>query len=88
MDLKFEYLPQAISQLIEQNKLLLKAIREYDFSEKPIEEVLTLSRICELLELKRQTIYSYVSKNLFPIIRMQERFTLSKMKSWTGLLQN
>jgi len=66
MDLKFEDLPQAVSQLIEQRKLILKAIHENEFSENPIEEVLTLSRICELLELKRQTIYSYVSRGLIP----------------------
>ncbi|WP_394369632.1 helix-turn-helix domain-containing protein [Echinicola shivajiensis] len=28
--------------------------------------MLTLNKICELLELKKQTIYSYVSKGLIP----------------------
>ena len=66
MELKFEDLPDAISQLIEQNKLILKSIQEASFSKGTYEEVLTLSRICELLELKRQTIYSYVSKKQIP----------------------
>ncbi|WP_215224389.1 helix-turn-helix domain-containing protein [Echinicola shivajiensis] len=44
----------------------MEAINENEFSENPIEEVLTLSRICDLLELKRQTIYSYVSRGLIP----------------------
>jgi excisionase family DNA binding protein len=66
MELKFEDLPDAISQLIEQNKFILKAIQEVSFSGGQSEELLTLSRICELLELKRQTIYSYVSKKQIP----------------------
>ena len=66
MELKFEDLPQAVSQLIKQNKLILNAIHENGCSENQTEEVLTLSRICELLELKRQTIYSYVSRGLIP----------------------
>ncbi|GGF22332.1 helix-turn-helix transcriptional regulator [Echinicola rosea] len=96
MDLKFEDLPQAVSQLIEQNKLLLKAIHENDFSEKPAEEVLTLSRICELLELKRQTIYSYVSRGLIPYHKKAGKFFLDRrskngsnqvirVKKWKGL---
>tara|TARA_R110002051_G_C8664477_1_gene489495 strand:- start:424 stop:612 length:189 start_codon:yes stop_codon:yes gene_type:complete len=62
MELKFEDLPDAVSQLIEQNKLILKLIQEVNLSKENDEEVLTLTRICEFLELKRQTIYSYVSK--------------------------
>ena len=66
MELKFEDLPDAVSQLIEQNKLILKLMQEANFSKENDEEVLTLTRICELLELKRQTIYSYVSKKQIP----------------------
>ncbi|MBU2020194.1 MAG: helix-turn-helix domain-containing protein [Bacteroidetes bacterium] len=66
MELKFEDLPDAIAQLIEQNNLILKSIQEASFSKRDNEEILTLSRICELLELKRQTIYSYVSKKQIP----------------------
>lgn len=66
MELKFEDLPDAVSQLIEQNKLILKLIQEANFRKENHEEVLTLTRICDLLELKRQTIYSYVSKKLIP----------------------
>ncbi|WP_439487219.1 helix-turn-helix domain-containing protein [Algoriphagus sp.] len=66
MELKFEDLPEAVSQLIEQNKLILKLMQEANFPKENDEEVLTLTRICELLELKRQTIYSYVSKKQIP----------------------
>ncbi|WP_339881375.1 helix-turn-helix domain-containing protein [uncultured Algoriphagus sp.] len=66
MDLKFEDLPDAISQLIDQNNLILTRIQHTIPSFAENEEILTLSRICDLLELKRQTIYSYVSKRKIP----------------------
>lgn len=66
MKLKFEDLPDAVAELIEQNKLILKSLHEASTAEKQYEEVLTLSKICELLDLKRQTIYTYVSKSQIP----------------------
>ncbi|UCS94014.1 helix-turn-helix domain-containing protein [Echinicola marina] len=66
MDLKFEDLPTAIAQLLAQNKLILEAIQEIALSEQPSGQVLTLNKICDLFELKRQTIYSYVSKGIIP----------------------
>lgn len=62
MDLKFEDLPQAVTHLIEQNKLILEAIQGTELTNQTDSQVLTLNKICELLELKKQTIYSYVSK--------------------------
>lgn len=66
MDLKFEDLPQAVAQLIEQNNLILEAIQGTDLTNESNSQILTLNKICELLELKKQTIYSYVSKGLIP----------------------
>ncbi|GGF49894.1 helix-turn-helix transcriptional regulator [Echinicola rosea] len=66
MDLKFEDLPTAIAQLIEQNKLILESIQGAELTNQSSGQILTLNKICELLELKKQTVYSYVSKGLIP----------------------
>lgn len=53
MDLKFEDLPQAVAQLIEQNNLILEAIQGTDLTNESNGQILTLNKICELLELKK-----------------------------------
>ncbi|RAI88510.1 helix-turn-helix domain-containing protein [Algoriphagus yeomjeoni] len=84
MELKFEDLPHAIAQLIDQNSLILTRIQEAVASDLGNEEILTLGRICELLELKRQTIYSYVSKGKIPFHKRAGKlyFFRQEIKEW------
>lgn len=66
MNLKFEDLPEAIGELIEQNRQILKLVLEKQTGKSAEEEVMTLSDVCEFLELKKQTIYTYASKRQIP----------------------
>lgn len=84
MHLKFEDLPNAIGQLIEQNNLILEILRESGISQKPKEQILTLEGICTLLELKKQTIYSYVSKGIIPYYKKAGKlyFIREEIENW------
>ncbi|UCS92205.1 helix-turn-helix domain-containing protein [Echinicola marina] len=84
MNLKFEDLPDAIGQLLEQNNEILEILRESGIYLKPKEQILTLEGICDLLDLKRQTIYSYVSKGIIPYYKKAGKlyFIRDEIENW------
>lgn len=66
MALKFEDLPMAVEDLLEQSRQILKLVQLAMSEENRGEDVLNLSQLCDFLDLKKQTVYSYVSKRIIP----------------------
>ena len=61
----FEGLPMAISSLAEEVKQIKALILETSINDGP-DSLLTIEETSEFLHVKKQTLYSYVSKGLIP----------------------
>ena len=61
----FEGLPMAISSLAEEVKQIKALILETSINDE-VDSLLTIEETSEFLHVKKQTLYSYVSKGLIP----------------------
>lgn len=61
----FDSLPQAISSLADEVKQIKALILETSINDG-VDSLLTIEETSEFLHVKKQTIYSYVSKGLIP----------------------
>ena len=88
MNITFEQLPQAVTQLfdkLESIERLLQNKQNPATSEE--EQLLTIEEAAEFLHLAKPTVYAYVQKKLIPFSKVAKRLYFSKkeLMAWVEM---
>ena len=81
MEITFEQLPKAITQLCEDMAIVKQLLSEKDnTSVIETDQLLSVEQTAEFLKLSKPTIYGLISKGELPVMKRSKRCYFSKME--------
>ena len=88
MNITFEQLPQAISQLYDKLENIEKLLSlKANNSQPDADQLLTVPQAAEFLSLSNQTVYGLISKGVIPCMKRSKRVYFSKIELLNYLKQ-